>query len=319
MKWFGRRDSTGGGEGNTGGRHDGDGGRAAVVNITDDPLVGLVCAVVEHHGYACTVIDGDELELRRQGRDEPVRMYLTNLRQWVAREPEDQWPAIVADFVGTLIATTEVEDDEALDLGDYALVRPLLRMRLYADDFQTGLEIVQRSVAPGLVEVLVIDKPTSLLIVSTDMAAEWEARPNELFRVARDNVRADGPLELEDGDFDGVRLCSLGGETAYVTAHALWAGDYPVTGPHGALVVVPAQGVVHAAPLRGGEVPGSMNMLIRLAWAGFQEGPRSISPHVYWWQDGELRLAGAVEEQDDTLAVSISAEFQTLLERLVRD
>nr|BFE28423.1 hypothetical protein GCM10010200_006740 [Actinomadura rugatobispora] len=290
-----------------------------MVDVTNDPLVGLVCAVVEHHGYGFTVVDGDELELRRQGREEPVRMYLTNLRQWVAREPEGQWPAIVADFVGTLIATTEVEGDDALDLGDYALVRPLLRMRLYADDFQAGLEIVQRSVAPGLVEVLVIDKPTSLLIVSTDMAAEWETESDELFRVARDNVRADGPLEMEDGDFDGVRLCSLGGETAYVTAHALWAGDYSVTGPHGALVVVPAQGVVHAAPVRGDDVPGAMNMLIRLAWAGFQEGPRSVSPNVYWWQEGELRLAGAVEEQDDTLAVSISAEFQSLLEQLVRD
>ncbi|GAA2417795.1 hypothetical protein GCM10010191_30580 [Actinomadura vinacea] len=275
--------------------------------------------MVEHHGYEFTVVDGDELELRRPGFTEPVRMYLTNLRQWVAQEPEDQWPAIVSDFVGTLITTTEVDIDDSLDLNDFALVRPLLRMRLYADDFQAGMEVVQRSVAPGLVEVLVIDKPTSLLIVSTDTAAEWETGRDELFRVARDNVRADGPLEVEDDDFDGVRLCSLGGETAYVTAHALWAGDYPVTGTHGALIAVPAQGVVHAAPVHGDDVPGAMNLMIRLAWAGHREGPRSISPNVYWWRDGELRLAGAVEERDDALAVSISGEFQSLLERSVRD
>ena len=283
-----------------------------------DPLVGLVGVVLEHHGYAYSVVGEDELAVTRPGRAKPVRMYLTNLRQWVAQKPEEQWPAFVSDFVGSLIATAEVEDDEVLDLGDFSVVRSLLRTRLYTDDFRTDLEVVRRAVAPGLIEILVVDRPTSLMIVNVEVAGAWGVEAEELFRIARENVRADGPLEVEDGTLDGVRICSLGGETAYVTAHALWAGDYPVTGTRGALIAVPAQGVVHACPVDGDDVPGAMNLLIRLAWAGYREGPRSVSPNVYWWH-GELRLAGAVEANGDALEVSISSEFQTFLEELVRD
>ncbi|MEW2353970.1 hypothetical protein [Spirillospora sp. NPDC029432] len=293
--------------------------------MSDDPLLGLVCAIIEHHGYVAEVVDEDQVELRRPDQDAPGRLYLTNLRQWAAREPRDQWPAIAADFVGSVIATAESSGDDALDLGDYAMVRPLLRTRLYGDDFGSGAQALRRPVAPGLVEVLVVDKPTAMMIVNTDLPGKWGMAADELFAVAEENVRRDGPLELVDDDYGGVRLFSLGGDYAYATAHALWAGDYPVTGPYGALVVVPAQGVVHAVPVHGEEVVAAMNLLVRIGWGGFRQGPRSITPNVYWWRDGALRLAGAVEvgeagdAGEDSLAVSISGEFQELLEELVRE
>ncbi|MFB4314341.1 hypothetical protein [Actinomadura sp. 21ATH] len=290
--------------------------------MSDDPLLGLVCAIIEHHGYVARVVDEDQVELRRPDQDAPGLIYLTNLRQWAAREPRDQWPAIAADFVGSVIATAADDGDDALDFEDLALVRPLLRTRLYGDDFGTGVkagtEPVRRQVAPGLAEVLVVDKPTAMMIVNADLREKWGTEAGELFAAAEENVRRDGPLELAAGDYEGVRLFSLGGDYAYATAHALWVDDYPVTGPHGALVVVPAQGMVHAVPVHGGEVAAAMNLLVRVGWGGFQEGPRSITPNVYWWRDGALRLAGAVEAREDTLAVSISAEFQELLEELVQ-
>ncbi|MFP3965571.1 hypothetical protein SMC26_24905 [Actinomadura fulvescens] len=286
-----------------------------------DPLLALLVTVVEHHGYECKIISGDEVEITRAGRDGPLHMWLTNLRQWVAREPREEWAAIVSDFVGSLIATTEVDEEDQLDLEDYGLIRPLLRTRLYADDFQPGPEeIVWRPVAPGLIEILVVDRPTSLMLVRVDIAEAWPVSADEAFRAAYDNVRRDGPLEVESELFDGVRLSTLHGDTAYVTAHAVWVGDYPVTGPEGVLVTVPVQGLIHAAPIRGMEVLNAMNLLIKIAWSGFQEGPRSISPNVYWWRENTpLLLAGAVEPGDDSLNVKITPEFQDLLERLAQD
>ncbi|MFG2000797.1 hypothetical protein ACGFNU_16795 [Spirillospora sp. NPDC048911] len=290
-------------------------------SIADDPLLALLVTVVEQHGYQCRIISGDQVEITRPGRDAPLQMWLTNLRQWVAREPREEWAAVVSDFVGSLIATTEVDEEDELDLEDYGLVRPLLRTRLYADDFQVGPgEIVRRPVAPGLIEILVVDRPTSLMLVRADMAAAWPVSADEAFRAAYDNVRRDGPLEVESELFDGVRLSTLHGETAYVTAHAVWVGDYPVTGPEGVLVTVPVQGVIHAAPIRGMDVLNAMDLLIKIAWSGYQEGPRSVSPNVYWWQEGTpLLLAGAVEPGEESLSVKITAEFQDLLERLAQD
>ncbi|KAB2344336.1 hypothetical protein [Actinomadura rudentiformis] len=289
--------------------------------VAGDPLVALLVTVVEHHGYECRVISDDEVEISRAGRGGPLHMWLTNLRQWVGREPQEEWAAIVSDFVGSLIATTEVDEEDVLDLADYGLIRPLLRTRLYADDFQAGPgEIVRRPVAPGLIEILVIDRPTSLMLVRADMASAWPVSTDEAFRAAHDNVRRDGPLEIESELFDGVRLSTLHGETAYVTAHAVWVGDYPVTGPEGVLVTVPVQGVIHAVPIRGMDVLNAMDLLIKIAWSGYREGPRSVSPNVYWWQeDTPLLLAGAVEPGEDSLSVRITPEFQDLLERLAQD
>lgn len=290
-------------------------------SIEADPLLSLLVTVIEHHGYQCRVISDDQVEITRPGRDGPLQMWLTNLRQWVAREPRDQWAAVVSDFVSSLIATTETDEEDELDLDDYALVHPLLRTRLYADDFQAGPgEVVRRAVAPGLVEILVIDRPTSLMLVRLDVAQGWPVSLDEAFRAAYDNVRRDGPLEMENEHIDGVRLVSLHGETAYVTAHALWVGDYPLAGPEGALVAIPAQGVVHAAPIQGIDVINAMNLLIKVAWIGYQEGPRSVSPNVYWWREGSsLVLAGAVEPGEETLGVRITSEFQDLLERFAEE
>ncbi|MEU5878963.1 hypothetical protein [Spirillospora sp. NPDC047279] len=300
------------------GENEGTGGPA---RDDGDPLVSLLVAVIEHHGYQCTIVSNDQVEITRPGRDGPLQMWLTNLRQWVAQEPREEWAAIVSDFVSSLIATTETDEEDELDLEDYALVRPLLRTRLYADDFQAGPgEVMRRPVAPDLAEILVVDRPTSLMLVRADIAAAWPVSEDEAFRAAYDNVRRDGPLEVENELIDGVRLASLHGETAYVTAHALWVGDYPVTGPEGVLVAVPAQGIVHAAPIHGIDVINAMNLLIKVAWLGYQEGPRSISPHVYWWRDGSpLLLAGAVEPGEESLSVRITAEFQDLLERFADD
>jgi hypothetical protein len=283
----------------------------------------LVLTVLEHYGYACTLISTDEVEVSRPDRadDTPYRIRLTNLRQWTAREPRDQWPALVSDFLGSLIAATEADLHEGgLDLDDYASVRSLLRMRLYAEDIGDDLDVVRRPAAPGLSEVVVIDKPTTLMVLTAEVVKEWPVDRDELFRVARENVRSDGPLDAHVQPVGGTRIASLYGDTAYVTGHALWVGDYPVTGPYGALLAIPTQSVVHAAPLEQAAVPGAVNRLIELAWAEYQQGPRSVQPHIYRWHEGVLSLAGTVEQSaDGSLAVHITPEFQDCLEELIRD
>jgi hypothetical protein len=285
-----------------------------------DPLVTLFRLEAEDHGYTATLVADDQLEVTRPGREGAFTVWLTNLRQLAAHEPEDQWPAIVADFVGTLVSTAEMNESDALDVADFTLVRPLLRSRLYADDFQTGTEVVTRPAGPGLIEVLAIDKISSLMIPPAATVREWPVTEDELFRIAHDNVRGDGPLEVVEDVIDGVPVAQLYGETAYVTAHALWTEDYPVTGLYGALVVIPAQGQVYVARLDGDPLPDIMNAMVKAGWIGFSEGPRSITPHVYWWHDGALDLAATVQSSNDgdgwTLSVGITRPFKAFLDSL---
>jgi hypothetical protein len=213
----------------------------------------------------------------------------------------------------------EMHEEAPLDLGDFNVVRPLLRARLYPDDYEAGPDVVHRPVATGVIELLTIDEVTSLMLVPVNTARSWPVTADDLFRIAHDNVRADGPLEVDKELVGGINVASLSGETAYVTAHALWAGDYPVDGPYGALVVVPNQGALHTVPVSGRDVIDAIPIMVQVAWLGFQDGPRSISPNLYWWRDGTLTLAATVESRDDKLAVEMSAEFSALLDQLTHD
>lgn len=280
-----------------------------------DRLVGLVGEVLDRQGVGWSVVGADTLSV---GDSRPFLLNLGNLRAWTAKEPVREWPAMVADFVGNMLASMETQREAPLDTSDLERVAGLLRVRLYPAALDTGpVEPVARPVAEGVQEILVIDTPTTVMTVNRKTAGDWAVSDADLFARARGNVRADGPLEVTAEPVDGTRLSALHGDTEYVSAHALWAQDYPVTGSAGSLVAVPVEGVVFAHPLEPDPavtLPG-MSALVRRAWAAYADGPRAISPHIYRsGPDGALALAAAVDVDGTTLSVRPTPEFQAIIE-----
>ncbi|GAA3206479.1 hypothetical protein [Actinocorallia longicatena] len=252
----------------------------------DAALDSLVILVAESLGYSCTRLQGDVMLLQGASR---LHVGMKNLRQLARLVPRDDWPAVVADHVTTIVTAIE----EPLDLSDFELARHLLRTRIYPAEADNGL-LAARPFAPGLIEVAVVDTPTTVRTITREEMAGWPVSGDALFSLGRANVRSDGPLQCDDQDGDGFPLTVLHGWTFYAATHLAWLDEYLPIGPQGALVVAPSRSLILAFALSPDlgldTVVTAAARLHDHAEIGYEEGPGSLSPHLFWWQNGALAL-----------------------------
>jgi hypothetical protein len=249
-----------------------------------------------------------------------LHVSMRNLRQLARLVPRDDWPALVSDHVTTIVTAVE----EPLDLSDFDLAQHLLRTRIYPAEADNGV-LAARPFAPGLIEVVVVDTPTTVRTVTTEEMHGWPVSGDALFMLGRANVRADGQLQIDDDEIGDVRVAVLHGWTFYAATHLAWLEEYLPIGPYGALVVAPNRSQIIAHPLRpAGSNPRSryraaVNAARELqvhAHRAYEDGPGSLSPHLYWWRAGELTL---LEISYQNGAVVLPEDFVSVLTRLAAE
>lgn len=263
-------------------------------------LDSLVVLVSESLGYRCRRVPGDVMLLEETGRPgsgvrgrRPIALHVAmrNLRQLARMVPRGDWPALVSDHLTTIVTAVE----EPLDLGDFELAQHLLRTRIYPEEADNGA-LAARPFAPGLIEAVVVDTPTTVRTVTIDEMESWPVSGDALFMLGRANVRADGRLQLEEQDLGGVRVAVLQGWTFYAATHLAWLEEYLEVGMHGALVVAPSRSLIIAHPISPTTHVGlqatvtAAEELRAQAHRAYEDGPGSLSPHLFWWRGGELAL-----------------------------
>jgi hypothetical protein len=267
---------------------------------SDGALDSLVVLVAENLGYNCGRVPGDVMLLEGRNR---LHVSMKNLRQLARLVPRDDWPALVSDHISTIVTAIE----EPLDLSEFELAQHLLRTRIYPAEADNGI-LAARPFAPGLIEAVVVDTPTTVRTITVEEMDEWPVSRDALFVLGRANVRSDGALQVEEQELGkGVRVMVLHGWTFYAATHLAWLDEYLDIGPYGALVAVPSRSLIAAHPIRArgferesggwwGEATGAE--MVRAAAAqlhahacqAYEEGPGSLSPHLYWWRGGTLTL-----------------------------
>ncbi|GAA2155249.1 hypothetical protein [Actinomadura napierensis] len=277
----------------------------------DGTLDSLLVLVAESLGYACSRAPGEVMLLEGANR---LHVSMRDLRQLARLVPRDDWPALVSDHVTTIVTAIE----EPLDLSDFDLAQHLLRTRIYPAEADNGA-LAARPFAPGLIEAVVVDTPTTVRTVTTDEMNGWPVSGDALFMLGRANVRADGPLQLDEQDLGGVRVSVLHGWTFYAVTHLAWLEEYLPIGPHGALVIAPNRSLIVAHALSMSEVHpraryraavAAANELQAQAHRAYEEGPGSLSPHLYWWRGGELTYLETRYEGDSLV---LPREFTSVL------
>lgn len=281
-----------------------------------DLLLTLVALVMEQWGYSCEIIASNHIEVTQPDSEEPYVLRLENLRRMVAQAPPDQWLAFVTDHLGTAIADLDIRHNDPLDTRDFDVIAPLIRARLYPSGMDPLVNALRRDIAPGLTQMPTIDQITSMLAITPSDAAHWPVDVDELFALADANIRRDGPLEILHERQDGIDLGILYGSDDYASAHARWLDDYPILGPYGALFIVPREGVIYTHPIRGVDVVHAMNYLAPLAVSIFRSRPRQISPELYHWYEGGIRLAAHTELDAKQISITPTDEFLGLLSEL---
>ncbi|TDD95860.1 hypothetical protein [Actinomadura rubrisoli] len=283
----------------------------------DGTLDSLLVLVAESLGYSCRRVPGDIMLLEGANR---LHVSMRNLAQLARLVPRDDWPALVSDHVTTIVTAVE----EPLDLSDFDLAQHLLRTRIYPAEADNGV-LAARPFAPGLIEVVVVDTPTTVRTVTNEEMHGWPVSGDALFMLGRANVRGDGPLQMDEQDLGGVRVCVLHGWTFYAVTHLAWLEEYLPIGPYGALVIAPNRSLIVAHPLRISEsspraryrtAVAAANELIAQAHRAYEEGPGSLSPYLYWWRAGELTLL-ETRYEGDTLV--LPEEFAAVLATLAAE
>ncbi|NED52505.1 hypothetical protein G3I24_16590, partial [Micromonospora aurantiaca] len=139
----------------------------------DGTLDSLLVLVAESLGYRCTPAPGEVMLLEGANR---LHVSLRDLRQLARLVPRDDWPALVSDHVTTIVTAIE----EPLDLSDFDLAQHLLRTRIYPAEADNGV-LAARPFAPGLIEAVVVDTPTTVRTVTTEEMNGWPVSGDALF------------------------------------------------------------------------------------------------------------------------------------------
>lgn len=286
---------------------------------THQAFLDAVEADLRRRGVRYAMEDG-LVQVATEGRDEPARYGLANLSQQCAANERDDWARIIATHFSSVFSI-QGRDLDAL-AADFDQVRPILRVRLMPDESMGGVILpgsTVRSIAPGILAVLVYDFPDSTASVHVDHIASWPVGADAAFEQGVANLARE-PAPLSD-DIDvepGTSVRVWYGDNFYVATRVLRLRDLLPDGTSDALVAVPNRHTLVVHPVvDGGAIP-AMQAIYRLAVQLFRDGPGSISDQPYWWHEGDLVV---IPHQDHGRKIAVVppdglvAVFETVLAR----
>jgi hypothetical protein len=234
------------------------------------------------------------------------------------------WPDVVHQHVGMVLRT--IEAPSALDTLPTEQIRAQLYPRVVgADGLDPKSFGYARPLAPGLFEILALDLPESVMML-TDDALEPLGDLPYLRDQALYNLRG-LPVEVHETieDSDGMRFEVVLGDSFYTASRvlALDAVVRQVTGEElsadGALVAMPFRHQLAFHAIHDLRMVPALNAMAAFAAAGFEDTPGAISPYVYWWRSGILTQLSDRTEDGGGLRIVVDDEFHALLERLMAE
>ncbi|MFJ6634870.1 hypothetical protein ACIQMR_26270 [Streptomyces sp. NPDC091376] len=232
------------------------------------------------------------------------------------------WPDVIRGHVGLVLRTMDAPS--ALDTLPADQIRAQLYPRVIGTD---GLDRdtfrYARALAPGLSEVLALDLPESVMML-TDDALEPLGDVPGLRDLAMANLRGlpvEGHETIEDAG--GMSFDVVVGDSFYTASRVLVLDALvrQVTGQHitadGALVALPFRHQLAFHVIRDAGVIPSLNAMAAFAASGYADTPGAITPYVYWWRAGTLTQLSDRDVEGDGLRIVVGEDFRDLLERLV--
>jgi len=195
-----------------------------------------------------------------------------------------------------------------------ALVRP--QLWAMAEFEALGADLVAREVADDLAVVLSLDLPAAVQVVPPDDVARTGLTEDDLWERALARLDDGEPIErtLLDGN---ERVEVLISDSHFLASRLLaleeLVGRLPA---HGALVAVPHRHMLLVHAIRDESVLDAAHLMAPFTVERFEEGPGSLSPHLYWWHGGDLER---LVVDDDEGSITPPDGFVALLESLTRE
>jgi hypothetical protein len=236
---------------------------------------------------------------------------LRNVRQLCRGVDRSAWGGILVDHLAGLAQVrSRPRGYDNLDR-----VRPLLRSRLYAEAEFLLDDVEARPVAPGVVEALVVSEAGTIATLPRTQVESWHEPLEELYRQARAQVRAEGLPQVRDVDVDGAVLHAVESPSFFTATSVFWLPELVDVPADGALVALPTRHLLLVHPIGDATVVPAVQAMVVNAYAFHDQGPGSLSPHLYWWRAGTLSLLPATVDPD-RVTFRPPPDFAAVLRRL---
>lgn len=180
--------------------------------------------------------------------------------------------------------------------GDFAKVRPRLKLRLYPSGFGSDGAVVAAPIAPGLQAVLVFDLPSAIAPVRPVDVRAWARPAEELIALALENVRTQEQVRVQTMDIGEARIFTVSGESVFVATLGMTVEDLLGKSDLGALVCVPSSHIVLCHSLMGRSAIPVFEAMRATGQKVYGEGPHSLSPLVYRRRGNTLTPLADVKE-----------------------
>lgn len=247
---------------------------------------------------------------------------LRNLAQTCLQWPAAQWPERITEHLDKNNVGEITHELLSMASGEPAQILKKLRVRLHPQEFlgdDLKREIVHRNDLAGLHSVLMLDLGPSLCAVPVPLAAGWGMSPAQLFAAAIANLR-ELPLVRANRPLPGVPIDGI---------HALQGDDcvgslvlapelLPPSGPHGSVLALPRRTELLCWPLRHRRDLAAIEFLAEVAHGMFQQGPGSLTPHLYWRRpDGRYERL-QTSKKGDRVRLASTTSFAAVCSALQR-
>lgn len=226
----------------------------------------------------------------RDDANKAITLGLDNLAQMCRQSPETEWEHLIAVHFDNCLDT--MRDAARLDaeLKDFANAREQLMVRLIAKDaLDDPPTLVYREDIPGLYTYLAIDLPTTVMSVHPERLADWGQEEDELFTIGLDNVRRTCAPEVFQDTVNDAAIVGLTSDNFFTAAHALMLPEHKAClGTFGAIVALPTRHTIVCHPINDMNIVQGVNALAIMAHGIFQDGPGSLTPKLYWYDNGRF-------------------------------
>jgi len=230
---------------------------------------------------------------------------------------------VVKDHFNRLFKGEEENRKILKNKTNYSFMKKYVAIRLYPLAYlkTTGKDnLIYKEDLEGVLTVLVLDLPSTVIILQPEDVAKWEISEEDLFTLGFKNTFANNSVDVTQEKFDdNATLWMIGSDTH------LFAGAYiynlpkyqKLIGKYGTLIAIPHRHMILAFPINDNAVISAINQLIIITDGLYKQGPGSISPNIFWYDNKKfINLPYKLDLKEKSIGFSPPEEFIEILNQV---
>ena len=229
---------------------------------------------------------------------------------------ERAWSELTRDHARRILAAINSPATEELGSTEAVLAHVFPRL---VDTLSIGQLPLGYSTefSDGVVEVLNLDLPDSVLTLNDDHVAQHGGRSQLRAAGIRNLLGVLAGLEVESLSGGEASLLVMTNDSMFTASTVLVMPELlarigVTRSERGVLVCLPFRHQVAVHEIRDASVVPSLNAMVNFALTGYKEGAGPVTPHVFWWRSGTFEQL--TRSENGRLSIYVDAELQTVLD-----